>query len=81
MSFAAVLAQAVIRRESHSAKLASAAERRSVTGRLGVLLRRVLGTSLLIELLTAIPLTIRFLSLGYSLPRALWHGVFHAVSI
>lgn len=80
MSFAAVLAQAVIRRESHSAKLASAAERRSVTGRLGVLLRRVLGTSLLIELLTAIPLTIRFLSLGYSLPRALWHGVFHAVS-
>ena len=51
MSFAAVLAQAVIRRESHSA-----------------------------ELLTAIPLTIRFLSLGYSLPRALWHGVFHAVS-
>lgn len=80
MSFAAVLAQAVIRRESHSTNLASAAERRSGSGRIRTLLRRVLGASLLIELFTAIPLTIRFLSLGYSFPRALWHGIFHAVS-
>lgn len=80
MSFAAVLAQAVIRRESHGTKLASAAERRSGSGRIRTLLRRVLATALLIELFIAIPLTIRFLSLGYSLPRALWHGVFHAVS-
>ena len=80
MSFAAVLAQAVIRRESHSTNLVSAAERRSGSGRIRTLLRRVLATALLIELFAAIPLTIRFLSLGYSLPRALWHGVFHAVS-
>ncbi len=80
MSFAAVLAQAVIRKESHSTKLASAAERRSSTGQLGMILRRVLGISLLVELVAAILLTIRFLTLEYSFPRALWHGLFHAVS-
>ena len=80
MSFAAVLAQAVIRKENHSTKLASAAERRSNTGQLGMILRRVLGISLLVELIAAIFLTFRFLTLEYSFPRALWHGLFHAVS-
>lgn len=80
MSFAAVLAQAVIRKENHSTKLASAAERRSNTGQLGMILRRVLGISLLVELIAAILLTFRFLTLEYSFPRALWHGLFHAVS-
>lgn len=80
MSFAAVLAQAVIRKESHSTMLASAAERRSNTGQLGMMLRRVLGISLLVELIVALLLTFRFLTLEHSFPRALGHGIFHAVS-
>lgn len=43
--------------------------------------KTVLLLSLSVEALTAIPLVIRFwLSYDHSLPLALWHGAFHAIS-
>ena len=80
MSFATILGQAVIRKANLNANLASATERHSAVGGVGSLLKRVLATSLTVELVVALVLTARFYNLGYSPMRAIWYGVFHAVS-
>lgn len=50
-------------------------------GEVTVVVRRVLGLSLAIEALVALALTVRFrIAYDDSVPTALWHGVFHAVS-
>ena len=80
MSFATILGQAVVRKANLSANVISAVERRTAVGGIAPLLRRVLLVSIVVEALVALALTARFVALGYPLPRALGHGVFHAVS-
>lgn len=80
MSFATIIGLAVTRRTDFGANMLSAAEHGSDTGGVGALLKRIFATSLLIEGLVAGALAIRFLTLGYSVGTAIWHGVFHAVS-
>lgn len=80
MSFATILGQAVIRRANLNANLISATERRSPMGGVPKLLKRVLGITITVELLVATALTIRFLTLGFPLHSAIWHGAFHAIS-
>lgn len=82
MSAATILGLTVTRKLSLSSRLNATSETKGEgeVRDLGGLLRRVLGTGLLIELVVALMLFARFLSLGYTLERALWHAVFHAVS-
>lgn len=49
-------------------------------GEVGTLLRIVITTSVTIEALLALALAPRFLVLGEPLGRAIWHGIFYAVS-
>lgn len=49
-------------------------------GEVGTLLRIVITTSVAIEALLALALAPRFLVLGEPFGRAIWHGVFYAVS-
>ncbi|KMY23108.1 ATPase [Actinobaculum suis] len=80
MSFATFLGLFVTRRARLSADIVIATERRSTIGRARPILTRVFLTSLGIEAVIACALLLRFLSLGYSLGKAAWYGVFHAVS-
>ncbi len=82
MTFASVVGMAVVRRMSLRSKLTSAAEAHSV-GLEGIsgLLLGVVRITLTVQAVVAVLLTLRF-ALGYGEPlgRAVWLGVFHAVS-
>ena len=80
MSAATVLGVTVTRRLSLSRRISTAAEAHGGLQDVKGLLRRVLVTGLAIEGTIAAILTIRFLTMGYPWWRALWHGLFHAVS-
>lgn len=82
MTFASLIGLLAARRLGLRTRLSTAAEVRSVGfGDLRQVLKGVGLTSLLIESVTAVVLTLRF-ALGYDAawPHALWLGVFHAVS-
>lgn len=82
MTLATVMTLVVTRRINLRMQLSAGAETKSVT--LGDVRRVVLGIigfSLLFETVTALLLTGRYLAgYGYPLGRAVYHGVFHAVS-
>ncbi|WP_241987522.1 potassium transporter TrkG [Cryobacterium sp. MDB2-33-2] len=82
MTFASVVGLSVLRKMSLRSRITAAAEVKSV-GLEDVrgLVLGVVGTSVLIELCVAVVLSLRFL-FGYGEPlgRALWLGLFHAVS-
>ncbi|MEC5152169.1 potassium transporter TrkG [Cryobacterium sp. GrIS_2_6] len=82
MTFASVVGLSVLRKMSLRSRITAAAEVKSV-GLEDVrgLVLGVVGTSVLIELCIAVVLSLRFL-FGYGEPlgRALWLGLFHAVS-
>lgn len=82
MTFATFVGLIVIRRMSLSARLSSATENRSI----GIsdaksIIRGVVLTSLLIEAIVATVLSLQFaIAYGMDPGRALWFGVFHAIS-
>ncbi|TDW30520.1 potassium uptake TrkH family protein [Cryobacterium psychrophilum] len=82
MTFASVIGLAVVRKLSLRSRINAAAEVRSV-GLEDVkgLVRGVVGISLIVEAVVGVMLTLRFFT-GYGEPfgRAVWLGVFHAVS-
>lgn len=82
MTLATVIGLTVLGRLSLRSRLTAAAEVKSeALDGVGHVVRRVVLTSLLIEAVVAACLTARFYwGYGYDLPRALWHGGFHAVS-
>ena len=82
MTFASLLVVLVSRRMGLRARLTAAAETKTLgLGEVRSVVAGVVKVSLLLEALTALALSLRF-GLGYdtSWPRALWLGVFHAVS-
>ena len=82
MAFASVIGLAVVRRMSLRAKVTTAAEAHSLgLDDVGGLVFNVVRISLVVEGVVALLLTIQF-SIGYGEPlgRAVWLGVFHAVS-
>lgn len=82
MTFATVLGLMVSRRLALRTRLVAQAETRSLNlGEVRALLLRVLAMMVGFELVVAAVLTARFrIAYDDSLPTALWHGVFHAVS-
>ncbi|MBU1251763.1 MAG: TrkH family potassium uptake protein [Actinobacteria bacterium] len=82
MLVASLIGVTLARRMRLRSRIATATENRSVTlGDAGRLARGILLTSLLIEGLLAIVLSVRFaLAYGYGALEAGWLGVFHAVS-
>lgn len=80
MSAATVLGATVTRRISLKSRITTAAEAHGGLQDVPGLVRRVMATGLIIEGIVATMLFLRFLGLGYSVKRALWHAVFHAVS-
>ncbi|MDG6109872.1 TrkH family potassium uptake protein [Dactylosporangium aurantiacum] len=82
MTFATVLGLMVSRRLALRTRLVAQAETRSLNlGEVRALLVRVLAMMVGFELAVAAVLTARFrAAYDDSLPTALWHGVFHAVS-
>jgi trk system potassium uptake protein len=82
MTFASVIGLAVMRRVSLRSRITAAAESHSSGfGDVSALLLGVMRITLVIEAAVAVVLTLRFV-IGYEEPlgRALWLGVFHAVS-
>ncbi|MET3769715.1 potassium uptake TrkH family protein [Marisediminicola sp. UYEF4] len=82
MAFASVIGLAVVRRMSLRAKVTTAAEAHSMgLDDVGGLVLGVIRISLVVEVVVAVMLTLRF-AIGYGEPigRAAWLGVFHAVS-
>jgi potassium uptake TrkH family protein len=82
MTFASLLVVLVSRRMGLRARLTAAAETKTLgLGEVRSVVAGVVKVSLLLEAVTALALSLRF-GLGYdtSWPRALWLGVFHAVS-
>ena len=82
MTMASLLGLMISRHLGLQSRLVAAASTRSVgMGDVGTVLRGVLRTTVLFEVVTAVALTARF-ALGYGEPlgRATWLGVFHAVS-
>lgn len=82
LTLASLLALMVSKRLGVRGKII-AAESMNNAGRLGevgTLLRIVITTSVVIEAVLALVLIPRFLMLGESFWRAVWHGVFYAIS-
>lgn len=81
LTLASVLGMAVSRRLGLTQRLLAATETKAQRlGEVGALVRVVILASTGIEICLAAVLVPRFASLGDSLPEALWHGVFYAVS-
>ncbi len=81
MTLASLLALFVSRRLGLRTRITAAAETKSVgIGDVRAVLRGVFLITVVVEGVTAAVLTVRFLTDGNALPRALWLGVFHAVS-
>ncbi|WP_052450386.1 TrkH family potassium uptake protein [Actinomyces polynesiensis] len=82
MTLASVLGFAVSRHLGLTQRMLAAAETKSGgLGRVGTLLRAVIGTSLIAEGVLFVVFLPRFLSLGDSLPQAVWHAIFMAISV
>ncbi|MGW7520973.1 TrkH family potassium uptake protein [Streptomyces sp. NPDC054796] len=82
MTFASLLVALVSHRLGLRARLTAAAETKSLgLGEVRTVVFGVVKVSLLLEAVTALFLTLRF-GLGYdtSWPRAVWLGIFHAIS-
>ncbi|MEE1942278.1 potassium transporter TrkG [Streptomyces sp. TRM 70361] len=82
MTFASLLGVLISRRMGLRARLTAAAETKTLgLGEVRAVVAGVVKVSLLLEAVTALALTLRF-GLGYDepWPRAVWLGVFHAVS-
>jgi trk system potassium uptake protein len=82
MTFASFIGIILSRRVSYLTRRTAAAETKALAfDDLRSLVGGVIRTSLLIELIVAIVLSVRFaLGYGYSIGEAVWLGVFHAVS-
>ncbi|MBT1001320.1 TrkH family potassium uptake protein [Paenarthrobacter sp. DKR-5] len=81
LTLASVLALTVSRRLGVRGKLiAQEAMNAGRLGEVGTLLRIVVSTSALIELVLAVALAPRFMLLGESFWPAVWHAVFYAIS-
>jgi trk system potassium uptake protein len=82
MSFGTLLGVLLARRLGLRSRLSAAAETKSTGfGDVRQVLLGVLAISLIVEVILAGILAARFVSgYGYTLERALWHGVFHSVS-
>ena len=82
MTFASLLGLLVMRRLGLARRLdAAASSRADGIGDLPRVLRRLVATTAVVEASVAALLTLAFwIGHGMPLPRALWHGVFHAVS-
>ncbi|NJQ01186.1 TrkH family potassium uptake protein [Streptomyces sp. PLAI1-29] len=82
MTFASLLVVLISRRMGLRARLTAAAETKTLgLGEVRSVIAGVVKVSLVLEAVTALVLTLRFgLGYGESWPRALWLGVFHAVS-
>ncbi|MGC5615235.1 TrkH family potassium uptake protein [Georgenia sp. Z1491] len=82
MTLASILGLAVSRRIGLTQRMLTASETGTTgLGEVGSLVRAVVVASVLIELVLAAILVPRFLDLGESVPAALWHGFFMALSI
>lgn len=82
MSFTTMLGILLARRLGLASRiLASTETKNQGRGDIGRVLLRILATALTLEAAVAVVLALRFL-VGYDYPlgRAVWHGVFHAVS-
>jgi len=82
MTFASVIGLAVVRRLSLRSRITAAAEAHSFgLGDVSALLLGVIRITLVVEAVVAVILSLRF-AIGYGEPlgRAVWLGVFHAVS-
>ncbi|MGJ9402958.1 TrkH family potassium uptake protein [Arthrobacter sp. KK5.5] len=84
MTLASLLSLAVSRRLGVRGKLLAQQSMNTQNvgrlGEVGTLLRIVITTSVVIELLLAAMLTPRFMVLGEPFGQALWHGTFYAIS-
>jgi potassium uptake TrkH family protein len=82
MTLASLIVLAVSRRLGIRATLATQTERRSLSlGDVRSVLKGVAVVTLIIEASVWLMLTVRFMTTyHYSLGKALWHGLFHAVS-
>ncbi|HLS03602.1 MAG TPA: potassium transporter TrkG [Actinomycetales bacterium] len=81
LTLASLLGMAVSRRLGLTQRILAASETKAQQfGEVGALVRIVVLASVTVELFIAALLTPRFLSLGFDFPKALWHGVFYAVS-
>ncbi len=82
LTLASLLALMVSKRLGVRGKLIaqSAMSNAGRLGEVGTLLRIVITTSVIIEVVLALILFPRFLMLGESFPEAVWHGIFYAIS-
>ena len=81
MTLASLLSFAVNRHVGLTQRMLAASENQSRLGDVASLLRAVVITALGAEAILAIVLLPRFLTLGESLPKALWYSVFMSLSI
>src|SRR5699024_8233142 len=81
LTLASLLGMAVSRRLGLTQRILAATETKAQRfGEVGSLVRVVILASVTVELFIAALLVPRFLSLGFDFPKALWHGVFYAIS-
>ncbi|MFI5085775.1 MAG: TrkH family potassium uptake protein [Actinomycetales bacterium] len=81
LTLASLMALAVSKRLGVRGKLiAQEAMNAGRLGEVGTLLRIVITTSVVIEIILALALIPRFLVLGEPFPTAVWHGVFYSIS-
>lgn len=81
LTLASLLGMAVSRRLGLTQRILAATETKAQQfGEVGSLVRIVVLASLTVELFIAALLVPRFLSLGFDLPKALWHSLFYAIS-
>lgn len=82
MTLASVLGFAVSRHLGLTQRMLAAAETKSSgLGRVGTLLRAVIGTSLIAEGVLFLVFLPRFITMGDSVPEAAWHALFMAISV
>ncbi|QPL06679.1 TrkH family potassium uptake protein [Actinomyces respiraculi] len=81
MTLASLLSFAVSRHVGLTQRMLAASENQSRLGDVASLLRAVLYTAVGVELVLALILLPRFLTLGQDVPHALWYAVFMALSI
>ncbi len=81
MTLASLLSFAVNRHVGLTQRILAASENQSRLGDVAALLRAVIITALGAEVILAIVLLPRFLTLGEPLPRALWYSAFMSLSI
>lgn len=81
MTLASILAFAVSKHLGLTQRMLAAAETKETMGGLIPLLRGVIGTAIFSQLFLFSIFFPRFITLGESIPDALWHGLFMAISV